>query len=569
MTTPEATPQSTQAAAEAWLAADPDPETKAELRALIDASNNGDAAATTELSDRFSQRLLFGTAGIRGAMAAGPNRMNRLVVRQAATGVAQWLLDSGRGQAGDTVVVGHDARRNSRAFAEDAAGIMTAHGFKVWLTVAEEPTPVVAFSTTHTGSVAGLCVTASHNPPNDNGMKVYVADGAQIVPPMDGEIEDRIATAAASTTPVEPAENTNANIAPLASTVIDAYLAGVAALDPHLSTDNQRADLRVAYTAMHGVGWKTIEKVLSNAGFTGLAAVTEQRDPDPAFPTVAFPNPEEPGALDLAIATAARTGAQIILANDPDADRLAVAVPDATSANGWKCLRGDEIGWLLADHLLMATAADGPNRLVITTIVSSTLLRSMAAKHGVEYVETLTGFKWLARASLARPHLRTVLGYEEAIGFGVGSLVRDKDGISAALVMADLAATLQAQGLTVLDRLAQLSETYGRHDGLQLSIRMDGAGAKEKMAKLMSDLRADLPTSLAGQAVTSVRDLSTDENPADVVIIELGDTGRLVVRPSGTEPKCKVYVEVVSRPGVESVTAVQVRDAMAAHMGVS
>jgi phosphomannomutase len=559
-------PAAMLAAANAWLAADPDPETTAELSALIAASRAGDVAASAELSDRFSQRLLFGTAGIRGAMAAGPNRMNRLVVRQAATGVAQWLLDSGRGKAGDTVVVGHDARRNSRVFAEDAAGIMAAHGFKVWLTVGEEPTPVVAFSTTHTGSVAGLCVTASHNPPNDNGMKVYVADGAQIVPPMDGEIEDRIVAAAASTSPVQPVST---GVSVLGAEVAAAYLAGVAELDPHISTDAQRADLRIAYTAMHGVGWKTIEKALSAAGFTGVAAVIEQRDPDPAFPTVAFPNPEEPGALDLAIATAARTGAQIILANDPDADRLAVAVPDASSPTGWKCLRGDEIGWLLADHLLAATAADGPNRLVITTIVSSTLLRSMAAKHGVEYVETLTGFKWLARASLARPHLRTVLGYEEAIGFGVGSLVRDKDGISAALVMADLAATLQAQGLTVLDRLAQLAETYGRHDGLQLSIRMDGAGAKEKMAKLMSDLRADLPTSLAGLAVTSIRDLSTDEIPADVVIIELGETGRLVVRPSGTEPKCKVYVEVVSRPGVESVTAIQLRDAMAAHMRVA
>jgi phosphomannomutase len=549
-------------AAEAWIAADPDPETRAELRALIDSGSAGAA----ELADRFSQRLLFGTAGIRGAMAAGPNRMNRLVVSQAAAGVARWLLDSGRGSAGSTVVVGHDARRNSRAFAEDAAGIMAAHGFRVLLTPGPTPTPVVAFATTHTGAVASLCVTASHNPPNDNGMKVYVADGAQIVPPMDGEIEERIAAAAAAASPVEPVA---AGVEVLPASVLDAYLAGVAALDPHAADAVARASLRIAYTAMHGVGWSTLERALTAAGFTAVSAVADQRDPDPAFPTVSFPNPEEPGALDLAIAAAAASGAQLILANDPDADRLAVAVPDPSSATGWRALRGDEIGWLLADHLLAATAADGPNRLVITTIVSSTLLRSMAARHGVEYVETLTGFKWLARASLARPHLRTVLGYEEAIGFGVGSLVRDKDGISAALVMADLAASLKAAGRTVLQQLDDLADQYGRHDGLQWSIRMDGAGAQEKMASLMGRLRADLPASLAGVAVTSTRDLAEADPPADVVVLELGATGRIVVRPSGTEPKCKVYVEVVSRPGAEIVTPVALRDAMAAHLGLS
>lgn len=550
------------AAAEAWLSADPDPETRQELRALIDSGDTGSG----ELTDRFSQRLLFGTAGIRGAMAAGPNRMNRLVVRQAAQGVARWLLDSGRGTAGSTVVVGHDARRNSRAFAEDAAGIMAAHGFTVLLTEGPTPTPVVAFATTHTGAVAGLCVTASHNPPNDNGMKVYVADGAQIVPPMDGEIEERIGAAAASSAPVQPVTE---GVAPLPSSVVDAYLAGVAALDPHTADASARASLRIAYTAMHGVGWATVTRALSAAGFTGVSAVPEQRDPDPAFPTVSFPNPEEPGALDLAIATAAANGAQLILANDPDADRLAVAVPDPSSATGWRALRGDEIGWLLADHLLAATAADGPKRLVITTIVSSTLLRSMAARHGVEYVETLTGFKWLARASLARPELRTVLGYEEAIGYGVGSLVRDKDGISAALVMADLAASLQSQGRSVLDRLDDLAREYGRHDGLQWSIRMDGAGAQEKMVALMSRLRADLPTSLGGVAVTSTRDLANDEIPADVVVLELGATGRIVVRPSGTEPKCKVYVEVVSHGDESTVTPMALRDAMAAHLGLT
>ncbi len=299
--------------ARAWIADDPDPETQAELQALVDA---GDAGAA-ELADRFVQRLQFGTAGIRGAMAGGPNRMNRLVVRQAATGVARWLIASGRGKPGSTVVVGHDARRNSRAFAEDAAGVMTVHGFKVLLTAGPTPTPVVAFATTHTGAVAGLCVTASHNPPNDNGMKVYVGDGAQIVPPMDGEIEAEI-EAAADDLPVEPQA---AGVEALPQSVVDAYLAGVAALDPHRSTPEQRAALRITYTAMHGVGWSTVERVLSAAGFTSVSPVPEQRDPDAAFPTVAFPNPEEPGALDLAMATAAGQGAQIILANDPDADR--------------------------------------------------------------------------------------------------------------------------------------------------------------------------------------------------------------------------------------------------------
>jgi phosphomannomutase len=322
------------------------------------------------------------------------------------------------------------------------------------------------------------------------------------------------------------------------------------------------------YTALHGVGGHDMLRALHNGGFSRVTVVEEQFVPDPDFPTVSFPNPEEPGALDLAFATARRVSADLIIANDPDADRLSLAIPDPASSGGWRQLRGDEVGWLLADHLLAASAASGPRRLVATTIVSSSLLSAMAARHGVRYFETLTGFKWLARNALAHADLEHVLSYEEALGYSVGSLVLDKDGIGAAVVAADLAAALLDEGSSLRHRLQEIEADYGRYDTEQQSIRFDGPTASTDMAELMNRLRADLPTSIAGVAVTSVRDVLAEEPSADVVIFHLGEVGRITVRPSGTEPKCKVYYEVVRRAGAAEVSIDALRVAMTTVLGL-
>jgi len=518
-----------------WLHEDPDPDTRAELEALLAA---GDEAT---INERFIAPLAFGTAGLRAAMGAGPARMNRLVVRQAAAGLAAWLVD--RGHADGLVVVGHDARHKSRRFAEDTARVMAAAGLRATLATGPIPTPVVAFALLHLGAVAAVQVTASHNPPQDNGYKVYASDGAQIVPPMDQEIEARIRVAASG--PVQLEDLDHPLITTWGADVAAAYRSGVAELDPHTSTGEQRRLLKVVYTAMHGVGADTFFATMGAAGFTDVHAVPEQRDPDPDFPTVAFPNPEEPGALDLSLNLARTLDAELVLANDPDADRMAAAIPDPSAPGGWRALRGDEVGWLLADHLLTATAAMGSKRLVATTVVSSSLLRTIAEQHGVHYEETLTGFKWLARAALSHPELHSVLGYEEALGYSVGSLVRDKDGISAALVMADLAASILASGSTMAQRLRELADTYGTSLTNQWSVRFEGGDAQADMAALMTRLRATPPTTLDGMNVTSVVDLADASPAADVLVYRLGTIARVVIRPSGTEPKCKVYFEVL------------------------
>jgi phosphomannomutase len=517
-----------------WIAQDPDQHTRAALEELVDA---GDWVTLSEL---FAAPLAFGTAGLRAPIGAGPARMNRLVVRQATAGLGAWLIEQGQG--GGTVVVGHDARHGSRAFAEDTAATLVAQGFKVALCSGVVPTPVLAFATTHLGGVGGIMVTASHNPPADNGYKVYLGDGAQIVSPADREIEVHIRQETAKGVAVS--SYPHQDISTWGDDVVAAYLAGLRGIDPSTTTDAERAKLRIVYTAMHGVGAETLLKAFALTGFTDVHPVPEQQHPDPDFPTVSFPNPEEPGALDLAIAHANKVGAHLVLANDPDADRMTAAVPDPLSPNGWKALRGDEIGWLLADSLLDATSNLGAQRFVATTVVSSSLLSTIAAQHGVEYAETLTGFKYLARASMARPHLTTVLMYEEAIGFCVGPLVMDKDGISAAVAMADLAAKVLSGGSTMIARLAHVADRYGASRTSQWSIRFDGADAQSKMADLMKYLRANPVTSLDGVAVDEWRDLALADPPADVVVIKAG-RGRVVVRPSGTEPKCKVYFEVL------------------------
>jgi phosphomannomutase len=505
-----------RAAASAWLEDDPDPATRAELSALLEA---GDAAAVAE---RFAGRLTFGTAGLRGVMRAGPNGMNRAVVRRAAAGLAAYL-DSVA--AVGPVVVGYDARHRSADFARDSAEVLAGAGRGAVLLPGPLPTPVLAFAVRNLDAAAGVMVTASHNPPADNGYKVYLADGAQIVPPADAAIEAAIeAVGPLSTVPLSTSYGQ--------VEVADAYLTAVAAVP----RTPYRA-LSIVYTAMHGVGAATLAAAFGRAGFAAPVPVVEQVEPDPDFPTVAFPNPEEPGALDLALARAAEVGADLVIANDPDADRCAVAVPDRA---GWRMLRGDEVGVLLGDHLIRTGPVHGT---FATTIVSSSLLGVLCAARGVPYAETLTGFKWIVRGA---HDVR--FGYEEALGYAVAPhLVKDKDGISAALLVADLAASLRAEGRTLVDRLDEIAAEFGVYATDQLSVRVDDLSLIDAA---MRRLRAGPPASLLGASVSTVDDLRPD---ADVVRLRT-DGVRVVVRPSGTEPKLKAYLEVVV-PAGDSVPA--------------
>jgi phosphomannomutase len=499
-----------RAAAEAWLAEDPDPATRAELRGLLDAD---DEAAVAE---RFAGRLAFGTAGLRGPLRAGPNGMNRAVVRRAAAGLAAYLRGTG---AGGPVVVGYDARRGSAEFARDSAAVLAGAGFAARLLPRPLPTPVLAFAVRRLGCAAGVMVTASHNPPQDNGYKVYLGDGAQIVPPADAEIEAAIAAVG----PLSTVLLSDA-YAVLDDAVLESYLDAVVAVPP-----TGRRAVRLVHTALHGVGTAVLKEAFRRAGFPVPAEVPEQATPDPAFPTVAFPNPEEPGAMDLALALASTVDADLVIANDPDADRCAVAVP--VPDTGWRMLSGDEVGVLLADHLIRHGRGTGT---FATTVVSSSLLRALCTARGVPYAETLTGFKWIVRAAGD-----VAYGYEEALGYAVApAIVRDKDGISAALVVADLAAELRAQGRTLLDRLDELAAEFGVHATAQMSVRVDDPSV---ITDAMARLRAAPPTTLLGRPVEAVDDLLPD---ADVVRLAAAGC-RAVVRPSGTEPKLKAYLEVV------------------------
>ncbi len=559
-------PAAVRLAAQRWLALDPDPVTRAETQALLDAAATGAAKALEDLANRFTGRLQFGTAGIRAAIGAGPQRMNRLVVRQTAAGVAADLLATVPDAAARGVVVGGDARHGSKEFVEDVAAVLAAAGVASMRFPDPTPTPLVAFATKHLNVAAGIQVTASHNPPADNGMKVYWGDGAQIVPPMDARIAAAIDVVA--TGPIALAGPDSPLAQFVDPTLVDQYVEGVHALDPHTASASERAALKIVITPMHGVGGVLLVRILGEAGFTQVVPVAEQFAPDPDFPTVSFPNPEEPGALDLAFATARRVGADIIIANDPDADRCALAVLDPSAEGGWRMLRGDEVGWVLADHLLGVPSEDPRPTLLVTTLVSSSLLRAMAARRGAAYVETLTGFKWLARAAMDRPDHRLVLAYEEALGYCVGDLVADKDGFSAALVAADLAARRKADGSSLLGALADIESTYGRYDTSQWSLRFDGPAAADDMAALMVRARAAHPSEIAGCTVVEEWDYLTSDPPADVVVFSLGEIGRITVRPSGTEPKCKVYFEVVSHGGAAAVTVDELRLAMALLLGV-
>ncbi|MGH9113158.1 MAG: phospho-sugar mutase [Acidimicrobiales bacterium] len=537
------TPDELVAAARAWRDDDPDPETRDEVDALLGDAGGGptEAPDLDGLRGRFGTSLSFGTAGLRGEMAAGPNRMNRATVIRATAGLARYLVDEGH--AGEPVIVGFDARHRSADFAADAAAVFAGAGFRVHLAERTLPTPVLAFGVRHLGCCAGVQVTASHNPPRDNGYKVYLGDGAQIVPPADAEIAARI-DVVPSVAGVERAQPLDPRLTEVGDDLVAAYVAAAVTSLPPVP-EPPAGDVRVVYTPMHGVGGDTVQAVFERAGLAAPLVVPEQAEADPDFPTVAFPNPEEPGALDLALALAAREDADVVVANDPDADRLAVAVPvGGEAAGGWRALTGDEIGVLLADWLLAQGA--GPERLVVTTIVSSSMLGRLAAARGVAFAETLTGFKWIARAALDRPDLRFVYGYEEALGSCVGTLVRDKDGITAALAFARLVADEKRRGRTVVDRLDDLARELGVHATGQRSIRVEGADGLARMQAAVDALAASPPATLAGVPVGQVVDLRRETKlpPTDGVVLR-ADGLRLIVRPSGTEPKLKCYAEAV------------------------
>jgi phosphomannomutase len=583
-------PDGLRSQVEAWIREDPDVGDQAELRALLvagDQEGEPGRTAVAELTDRFAGRLQFGTAGLRGQVGAGPNRMNRAVVRAATAALAGWLHEHGPG----AVVIGCDARHRSAAFADEAAAVLAGAGIGVHLLPRPNPTPLLAFAIRRLSAVAGIMITASHNPAADNGYKLYTGDGAQIVPPVDAQIEAAITgLGPLSQIPAGPLDG------PLVTRhgdeVARAYLDAIVAASPAPLAAPRRAappptarrpatptpggqqplraasrSLRVVYTALHGVAASLALRAIQEAGFPAPLVVAAQEHPDPDFPTVAFPNPEEPGTLDLALTQARAADADLILANDPDGDRLAVAVPDPAGPDGWRVLTGDQVGALIGSYLLERTATEpeAGQRLVVTTVVSSTLLGKIAAAAGARYAETLTGFKWIVRAGQGIPGHRFLFGYEEALGYAVGDVVRDKDGISAALALLSLAATARAAGQSLLDRWDALEAGHGVHLTTQVTLHAPSP------AGIMGRLRAAPPAVLAGQPVIGSEDLAAGADgaapaaragaaeagaagaararepglpPADVLIYRLPGA-RVVIRPSGTEPKLKAYLEIV------------------------
>jgi phosphomannomutase len=537
-------------AVEAWLDDDPDERDRAELRALL---NRGDDEAGAELADRFAGRLTFGTAGLRGAVGAGPNRMNRAVVRAATAAVAGWLVDGGGTL---DVVVGCDARRRSDEFADEVARVLAGAGIRVHLLPRPGPTPLLAFAVRHLGTGAGIMITASHNPAADNGYKLYLSDGAQVIPPVDAEIEQRIAALGALADiplgrlddPLVVRHGDDVAAAYLDAVAGGAHAGAAPAPTPH------GPGLTVVYTPLHGVAGDLMLRAIQRAGFAAPQVVGAQATPDPDFPTVSFPNPEEPGALDLALGQARELGADLVLASDPDGDRLAVAVPTAPpeptapapDSGGWRQLTGDQLGALLGAFLLGNQA--GPGTFVATTIVSSTLLSKVAAAAGARYAETLTGFKWIARAADGQPGARFAFGYEEALGYQVGQAVRDKDGIGAALAVLRLAAAAKERGGTLTASYDDLERAHGVHLTGQLAPRIDDP------AEVMRRVRAEPPADLGGATVETVTDFAASDNgtglpPSDVLRFALSGGSRVVIRPSGTEPRIKAYLEVTEPPG--------------------
>lgn len=521
------------ARAEAWLSQDPDPETRAELRAILDAATAGDAAAEAELSDRFDTRLTFGTAGLRGELGAGPNRMNRLLVQQAAYGFAQFLLAR---EANPSVVIGYDGRVNSDVFATDSAEIFAGLGLDVILFPHVVPTPVTASAVRTLGLSAGVMVTASHNPPRDNGYKVYLGgsdEGSQIISPADHEIEALILKAAAMDASEFP-KSDDYRTAP--ESLVEGYIADTATVSTHPATP-----IPFVYTAMHGVGWDVSNRCYLASGLGNAIVVAEQIEPDGEFPTVAFPNPEEPGALDLAYATADRAGVNLIVANDPDADRLAIAIKDQGT---WRRLTGNEVGSLLGWRAAEKHKGTGKPAALAASIVSSPALRAVAEHYGIQYSDTLTGFKFVNRV----PNL--IFGFEEALGYLVDpDKVRDKDGISAAVDFLAMAGELHGQGKSVADHLADFAATFGAFASTQISIRVNNLA---EIPAISGRFRSNPPAELAGLAVTAIDDFANGfENfpPADLIRLTIAGGSRVIVRPSGTEPKLKIYIDAAVTDG--------------------
>jgi len=556
--------------AKRWANDDLDPDTKQELLDLIEAGRQA------EIEDRMAGPLVFGTAGLRGIVGAGPNRMNRAVVARTTAGLAEHLIASVDEAKGRGVVIGYDARRMSRAFAEQTASILAGRGMVAHLFPDLATTPQTAFATTALGAAAGIVITASHNPPEYNGYKVYWDNGAQIVPPQDRLIADRIdAAGPAIGLPALPLDEARRRglLRDVDPSVTDQYLQRIEALSIHREG---RDGMRIVYTPMHGVGLKTTAEALRRAGFDHVVPVEGQAEPDGEFPTVRFPNPEEPGAMDLAFAAARAERAHLILANDPDADRLAVAVP-GRDGEGFVPLSGNQVGVLLAHYLIAYHPNPPRDRLFVTTIVSSPMLGAMARQEGARYEETLTGFKWIANRAMAvekETGATFVSGYEEAQGYTVGTVVRDKDGVSAAVVFAEMAAYLRAKGRGVLDELEVMYRKYGLFVSRQVSRWHRGLDGAARIRAIMASLRASPPREVGSLTVVAVRDYerqvrttnSGEQEPlglpkSNVLAFELEGGSRVVARPSGTEPKIKFYFDLREDVGDEEFAEAEARTA--------
>ena len=518
----------------AWVAVDPDEGDRATIERLLRDGNDA------EIHRRFDEPLSFGTAGLRGPEMAGPAGMNRCSVRRATQGVVAWLreigVDTSRG-----VVVGRDARHGSQTFSDEVVAVLLGEGVKVYEMPRALPTPLTAYAVRVLGAAAGVMITASHNPASDNGYKLYGPDGSQIITPHDSIVERHAHAAGLAATASRDSPWHHL----VSEEVLESYR-------EHMSSrfGDSGGDLRIVYTPLHGVAGEFMRDLFQRAGYAHVAVVPEQFEPDPTFPGLAFPNPEEAGVLDAALALAADSGAAIVLANDPDADRLGGAVRGADGS--FRVLRGDEIGWLLGD---VALSTAQKNDVVATTIVSSSMLEKMARGYGVTYATTLTGFKWITKVAVGG---RLAFGYEEALGYAVDPVVADKDGMSAALALARLASGLSRRGQSLLDRLDELEWRHGVHAGAQLSLRVDAAQGRGVLKELMRRVRATPPTSLGGVAVSEVIDLEAGANnlaPTEGLIWRLADAGRVVVRPSGTEPKLKAYIEVVGSPSPVDLAA--------------
>ena len=534
-------------AAKAWAAQDPDAETREELLALID---SGDTAV---LESRMGSRLDFGTAGLRGELGAGPNRMNRVLVAQAAAGIRDYVNENFKNEA--SVVIGFDGRINSAIFARDSAEIFAAAGISTMLFDSVVPTPVLAFAGKHLNASAAIMVTASHNPPRDNGYKVYLGGtngGSQIISPTDKDIAAKIRAIAETQSFADIPKSTNYEI--IGDEIRQAYVAETASLTGEIENAES---LKVVYTAMHGVGWRTTRELFEAVGLPKPFTVDEQILPDGTFPTVAFPNPEEPGAMDLAFAKARAVGADLIIANDPDADRLAIGVPDSSLAEGWRRLTGDEIGLLLGHEVAQHAVSSGKSGALACSIVSSSALSKVANHFGLDFHETLTGFKWISKV----PNL--LFGYEEALGYCVApAQTPDKDGISAALIAVNLAVQLAKQGKTLTDQLEELAKLYGHYATGQISIRVSDLSV---ISNIMKNLRTNPPATIAGvDAQFTDLAIGTEKlGPTDGLRFDLADGRRVIVRPSGTEPKLKCYLQAIAESKELAITELaSLNDAM-------